>query len=284
MDKKGQIYILVALILCVAIFMLVSQYNVVEQEKMRDDFDELSDNFAIESTKFLNSLFISEGNVFDSFTNFTILFTSYSKAQNPNFGLIYAFNYNDTIAVGNFLNTQIIVDNGTQAAYDLHPLTGCFDAVATSLVFEGFSFSVDAAVMGDITNCTLQMPNRTQIWIGIGDMWYPFNLTAGKPELIIVAREESGEQRQVYMDGVVPEDKEKVLTGSDYCGSFGEDDCEEGEREEICNWVDSKSKCFVRCSGFYDGSEEGCKSDACCYWFGGKGRKKGWCLTKSECK
>ena len=78
MNKKGQLYILVAMILCVAIFMLVSQYNVVEQEKMRDDFDELSDNYAIESTKLLNSLFIVGGDVFGSFANFTILFTSYS--------------------------------------------------------------------------------------------------------------------------------------------------------------------------------------------------------------
>ena len=172
-----------------------------------------------------------------------------------------------------------MVDNGTTEAYDLHPMPGCYDAIATSMIFEGFSFSVDAAVMGDITNCTLEIPNKSQIWVGIGNMWYPFNLTPGKPEIIIVTREDAGDQRQVFMDGVVPDDRGKATTGSEYCEPLSHADC---DNDELCRWSDLKSQCFVSCSSFYGQNKEGCTGDGCCAWIGRK--KRGICVNQWACK
>ena len=56
MNKRGQVYILAALIISVVIFILALRPNVIIQEKIEDDFEKLSGNYEYESTRFINSL------------------------------------------------------------------------------------------------------------------------------------------------------------------------------------------------------------------------------------
>ena len=58
MNKKGQIYILAALILSIVVFSLSQTINKFQQEELEEDFEKLSDNYELESSKLINSLII----------------------------------------------------------------------------------------------------------------------------------------------------------------------------------------------------------------------------------
>ncbi len=241
MNKKGQIYILAALILSIIIFSLSQTINKFRQEELEEDFEKLSNNYEKEASKLINSLINTEGNILEPFTKFTLLFTSYSKAQNPDFGLIYSLDYKESIQIGNFLNQQIIVDNGTQSEQDLNSLNGCYDKLSAVIRFQGLSF--DAGIdLGEVEDCTLVIPSTDKIWIQIGEFWYPFNIVRDKPQIMIVSKLEAQEQRQVFIggEGFVEETTTRPISG----------DCIILTRESSCAlnsdccWDDESARCL----------------------------------------
>ena len=242
MNKKGQIYILAALILSIIIFTLSQTINKFKQEKLEGDFEKLSNNYEKEASKLINSLINTEGDILDPFSRFTLLFTSYSKSQNPDFGLIYSLDYNGRIQIGNFLNKQIIVDNGTMSEQDPNQLNGCYDKISAVIRFQGLS--CDAGIdLKDVEECTLIIPSTTRIWIQIGEFWYPFEIIKDKPQIMIVSRLESQEQRQVFIGG------------------------EGFIEEEISRSISAECVVLTR--------ETSCQSNSNCCWDGSRCRKQG---------
>lgn len=202
MEKRGQVYLLAALILGFVLFILYSQTNLVRKTVVEDDFEELSKNYEIEGAKFVNSLLKNDKEVSNAFKNFTALFTSYSKTKNPDFGLIYAFDYKTNLYVGNYLNHSITVKKGSK----YKDLQGCYDKVKTSVSVGGLSLDIkdiDYKLLGE---CTWETPSdETQptynITLVIEGIEYVVDVTSGNPELVIVSRESKGADKKVYTKG-----------------------------------------------------------------------------------
>ena len=109
MQKGGQIFIIAALLLGFIIFILVSETQYVRRSIYEDNFEELNKNYQIEAAKFINELIKDpKADVGAKFLEFTTLFTSYSKSQNPDFQIVYAFDYSGKLHVGNYLKEEII--------------------------------------------------------------------------------------------------------------------------------------------------------------------------------
>ena len=217
MDKRGQIYVIAIIILAVILFSLSSIVNEVQQEKLENDFEKLASNYEKEATKVVNNLLSENADVVSSFSNFTILFTSYSKSQNPDFGLIYALDFNETIKIGNFLKQAISIYNGV----DFVELEGCFDRVSATLRFQGLSLSSDV-IAEDIIECEATIPSMETIGVVIAGDIYQLDIMPNRPNLMIVSRAEVEEQRQVFSRGVVDEDP-TVPSLFTICGSLGEE-------------------------------------------------------------
>ena len=54
MQKRGQVYLLTVIILAFVIYLLYTDTNVVKRTILDDDFEELSQNYDVESAKFVN--------------------------------------------------------------------------------------------------------------------------------------------------------------------------------------------------------------------------------------
>lgn len=238
MNKRGQVYILAALIISVVVFILVLRPNVIIQEKFEDDFEKLSGNYEYESTRFTNSLINQDLNVSSSFFNFTLLFTSYSKSQNPNFNLIYAFGLGDEINVGNFMEEEIVIDDGSSQ----YLLNGCYDKIGAVIEFQGLNFESDIDY-GEIEECLLTIDFVSNIWLGIGGLWYPFEIES-RPQIIIISQEEAEEQRKVFIGG--EGFKKGGGQGRDeeqFCNLFSnEESC---SNHEVCCW--ESNSCTANC-------------------------------------
>ena len=221
MNKKGQIYLVAALLLGLVIYGLVSEKNFLRRFSIEDDFEELSENYQKASSTFINHLvkksLITELNldeIEEQYIYFTTSFSSYSKTQNSDFGLIYLFDYevggNRNFFIGNYLDQEIFIsivpiqniDSNTQAS-DIMYLEGCKSQVSATIGFDDFSIGSEIDLM-DFQNCTGRFDTTPfgdqTIYILIGDVVYEATLTSGSPEIIIVSQEFKNNQRKVFLD------------------------------------------------------------------------------------
>ncbi len=202
MDKKGQVYIIAAILLSVVIFAMASVSNVAKQEKFKGDFEKLSKNYETEGSRLINTIINTKSNVGEVFKEFTYAFTAYSKTQNPQFGLIYVLDYNGTVHIGNYLKDKITIayiENGNPRFMNLD---GCFGSVQSSVAFGTLASTFTTTVPG-IVQCVSSI-NETKdymVYVIIKNSWYPFKLTPNKPQLMIVSRMEQEEQRKVFIGG-----------------------------------------------------------------------------------
>lgn len=209
MRKRGQIFILAALLLGFIIFILVSQTQYVKRSAFEGNFEELNENYERESSKFINELLKDPtSDIAEQFTLFTTSFTAYSKGQNPNFELIYAFDFGGKLYVGNYLSKKINVDTDFTAKY-ITDLPGCFEKIKGIISSGGFNIGIGQLTYSGIDECSrdILIPGEGKItypiYIQIGDDTFNYvaDVNVGVPELIIVSREERGEERKVFTKG-----------------------------------------------------------------------------------
>lgn len=252
MSKRGQLYIFAALILCVVLFLLIGKRVLIYQQPIEDDFEELSQNYNYEAAKFINSLLAEgESNVEAEFTTFTTSFTSYSKNQNPDFMLIYAFQHKNEsgsyIYLGNYLDMPIFARKENVGAYEL--IEGCFDKISACVTVDFFK-SCTGQDMSKIGECKKTFTGKYPIELIVAGVYYKLLVVSGSPEIVIISREGLEEQRKVYMN-------DDFVTGEKLSGDVGEVGGESGPlRGENPNTL---------CRSFYN-QEEQCKLDIKCCW------------------
>jgi len=260
MEKRGQIYILAAIILVVVIFGISRVYNTSSFAEFNDDFEKLSNNYEYESSKLINSLLESGDNIEESFNNFSAIFTAYSKSQNPNFGLIFALYSNDVLYLGNYLDQFVIIDcEGCNKV----SLLGCFDSLPATITFEGLTIEVPE-YLNLVEDCTssISKSDISEIFLTIDGNAFTFNINPDKPEVIIVSREDLADITKVFMGGNFKKEQADLsITGSEYCNPLDQSSC-----SPICIW---STMCDVDCTLYK--YENGCLKDPSCCWSNGCG-------------
>lgn len=205
MNKRGQIYILVSLILGLIIFVLSSKPNIINISSAKDDFKDISVNYNQESSRFLNSLIkekiVDSVLIKDKFTSFSLVFAQYSKSQNPSFGLIYLLNYNNRLYLGNFLDKQIIINDENWPANQVIP--GCFEQINTTIKY-GVGGIIDTFDLFQFTGCSKDFPNplNNNFLLKIGDELIDYEITVfnDQPEVVVISREGVLEDRKVFVE------------------------------------------------------------------------------------
>lgn len=207
MNNKGQIYIFAAVIISVILFGLTITYNKIEQKRLSADFNSLSDNYNLESARFLNALIENPSPpklLEDRFLRFSAEFSSYARSKDPNYELFYVFAKDNNLYLGNFLDKSVFIKENS----DNNFLDGCYKKIKANIQLGGLI--VDGTVdMGLLDPCggTLPMTPETEtinLCIEQDDSYnvcYNFDVIEGTPQVMIVTGEIELEQRQVYIGG-----------------------------------------------------------------------------------
>ncbi len=216
MNKRGQVLILAALILSFVIFSLMVRLNIAQRPILQGDFEGLSRNYDEESIKFINLLTevsLKENLKLEAvavlFLNFTQDFTRYSKTQNPEFGVIYFFDYEFTIGgqkigkmlVGNYLDQDIIIWTRQCEEQVVH---GCRSKIDAGASFGEFKFhsQIDKFNFECAANLSRGIGDPYIFSFIIGDIEYVSEIALGESKIGVVAHETSEEQRRVYISGI----------------------------------------------------------------------------------
>lgn len=298
MDKRGQIYILAALLLAVVIYGLSTITNLVEQEEIKGDFEALARNYEVESSKLINSVLQSGGDVPEAFANFTFLFTSYSKAKSPSFNLFYAIAYNDRLYVGNFMAEPITVyldwiGGGCPVAGGSRMLEpdGCLTDIPARMSFEGldvrFTPEWDDLFVTTLKDVCIKdeeiREDDKAYYAAIGGQMYNLSIDRNIPRIYSLSRLKSGEQTLLSVGGAVGQQQvcSDFTTESD-CEScclacHWDGECKEGKRE-LGKGGDPCVSDNLDCFGCIDGYN--CVVDTCVL-----GCTERWrCTSWSDCE
>lgn len=221
MDKRGQVYVLAAIVMSIIIYGMVTISNRVVQESVASDFERISNNYAMETAKLVNSV-AGRGDMLEAFKQFTVQFASYAKAQSPRFELISVFDSNGVLYIGNFLKEKIIITCNDNLCDNTLPLAGCYQTVPASISFEGMGVPVGIE-MSEIEECETEISYDAipvkYINISAGNVAYQFRLEREQPDVIVVSWETNAQQRKVFTRGSFVSSSGAVTTLSDYCAS-----------------------------------------------------------------
>ncbi|MBU2637656.1 MAG: hypothetical protein KJ955_01660 [Nanoarchaeota archaeon] len=266
MDKRGQVYVLAAIIMSIIIFGMVSVSNKALQENIASDFERIANNYATETAKLVNSVAGEEEDILPAFRNFTLLFASYAKAQSPRFELISIFDYNNNLYIGNFLKERIIVRCNDGICDDKPPIEGCYGNVPATLSFDGLQIDVPV-YYNAVGNCESQIPYDPglpieEIIISIGDLAYKFDLRKDQPEVVIVGWETNARQRKVFTKGSFITSTGDATTLADYCAEPGS--CTEAPKYSYCK-IGPAAECIPKCPLI--NNEDECEANSpICLW------------------
>lgn len=198
MNKQGQIYILAAILFGFVLFMLTSRMNYATEKSIEDDFKELSENYAVEASKFVNNLLEkSNADVANSFSRFTVDFAKFARNQNPDFGLIFLFPYKKILYVDNYFDKTIRVKEQT--------LEGCGGARDVNINTDDINLGGQyyPTDVGDVKDCRMTTSAGDKINIVIEGIKYEFDTNKNVPELVILSREDKEGQIKVFMNNKV---------------------------------------------------------------------------------
>lgn len=112
-SKKGQFYILIALLLISYAFALSRQD--VPQRRPKDTFEVLHEGYIAEGSVVVNSAVYDEANVSDRFASFTNSYLSFARSGEPSFRLAYLLKHRDGLTVGNRLDAVLNVSAPSQS-------------------------------------------------------------------------------------------------------------------------------------------------------------------------
>lgn len=109
MQKRGQIFLIAAIIFVIAIYSVVVSYNTVKTYPTSQDYNRLSANYKTEYPKVINFATYNGTNITQAIDNFTITFLQQAKNTDPNFGLFYMFKDSaGNLHIVNTLNNKLL--------------------------------------------------------------------------------------------------------------------------------------------------------------------------------
>ena len=182
MNKRGQFYIIIAVLLSFALFTVTYATNTIEEPVLYSNFNDVSENYVYETSNLINYLLKEQEEVNTTIRAFTVEFMNYAKVRDPNFEMIYFYSEGNLLYVNNKLDNTLevegenILGEGEDIVQDVSLEVGGVDFVHqvpikasnfgkdwTSTGFEGF---------GDIK-------------LSIGGIIYPIHLNPSDFKVII---------------------------------------------------------------------------------------------------
>lgn len=196
-----------ALIIAFILYIIFTPANVILTTTESSNFEEIAQNFERESAAFLNYLIEHKQPVYDAFLNFTLLFTSYSKTKNPDFGLIYVFAQEGDLYLGNYAQDRVTFMVGSQ----LVTIDGCLDSVKTSFSVAGLQMDIPQVNVLNYKHCLekVMLPAGFDEAVGMKleeldtgmITQFTVEVTPSHPDLVILSKEKKGNVRRVYTKG-----------------------------------------------------------------------------------
>ena len=203
MDKRGQFYLIIAIIFSLAIFIITTKSNKIQETVLFEDFTRVSQNYVTEAPKTVNYAIYSDKEVNPTLKIFTEDFLDFARKTNPSISLLYIYSNGSNVTVVSYLDETTIVDvNSTKT----DPLLGGSDISINdvNLNVAGVDFvhhvPVQIKNFGGSFN-TLNLNPTSYVNLEIGGIFHNFKLDPNSPQLQVIVTASDGSSTKIYTTG-----------------------------------------------------------------------------------
>ena len=110
MNKKGQVFLIAAIIFIFAVYSVIIKYNTAKEYATLEDYEEITENYQSEFPKVVNKALYKEDETVESaLEKFNKKFLSNARQKDPNYGVLYAYkDARGNLHIVNTLNKKVI--------------------------------------------------------------------------------------------------------------------------------------------------------------------------------
>lgn len=203
MDKRGQFYLIMAIIFSLAIFIITSKNNKIQETVLFEDFSRVSQNYVSEAPKTVNYAFYSDKEVNPTIKSFTEDFLSFARKTNPTISLLYVYSNGSNVAVVSYLDeTTIVGFNSSKTENLLGGQDVSINDIALNVAGVDFVHHVPVEIknFGGSFNTIVSDPSPF-LSLQIGGIFHNFNLEANSPQLQVILTASDGRTARFYTTG-----------------------------------------------------------------------------------
>jgi len=216
MNKRGQFYLIIVLVLAFLIYGITGKTNSIETPILFSDFSDLSENYVTESGNIVNdALYSNSPDVEVNVEEFTKEFLVYAKQKNPSIGVLYVYKKEDQVTVANHLDGAVNIPDPVQSSNEEIVERIVFDVGGKEFVHQ-----VPLRLEEFGTEWYTATTTPAEFEISIGGILHNFgDLSGTGPEFKVILRSESGQDPFILgnvNEGILyappPEDLNKVIS------------------------------------------------------------------------
>jgi hypothetical protein len=200
MNKRGQFYIIISVVLAIAVFSITTIPNKIQEAVLFEDFEDVSNNYIRESGHVINDAMEAKTDPYTIQTeldDFTIEYLEYARQRSPNLDLLYVYSDGTNIKlVNHFDSTSGELDTSTLAAGQdlIQDITidigGKEFTHKVPITAENFGYNWYSGDFPDTFD------------LSIGGVIHPFTFEDNNPELRVIINLQDGTQQElIYGSG-----------------------------------------------------------------------------------
>jgi len=201
MNKRGQFFIFVAIIVALLVFTLITKSNIIREEVTLQNFEQLSQNYLTESPKVINYAIYSVQSPETELSDFSDDFKKYAEKTDPNIGLVYVYNDpgNNKVVIKNLLKEETITfnigSNSNLLFSTSDTTTGNICTAGTGVCIQGTTNICDTI---NPEYCILSGESLSgQLKLSISDISYDFTLPENNKGFIVIVKSKEGDTTKV---------------------------------------------------------------------------------------
>jgi len=197
MDKRGQFYLIIAVIISLAIYGITYKVNTIQEPELWEDFNDVSENYLVESTYVVNLALRSQEDVQDKLDGFTRDYLDYAKKRDPDLNLLYIYSNGTNISVQSYLDSASAVQEYTviggnqELVQDVTIRIGGKEFIyKVPINSENFGEGWNGVTLGNVP-----------FNLSVAGILLPYNLSSGSPEVRVLIRTQNLEDEAVIGSG-----------------------------------------------------------------------------------
>jgi len=206
MNKRGQFYIIMAVIIALAIYSLYLPQNKIQTVTLFEDFKDVAINFQSEAPKVINYALNIQDDPKDYIEPFSRDFLKQARETNPNVHLALVYSDGQRIYVKNFFDEATIAYPGCDIVVDptcneYQTIFGEEQSTVNSITLNvsGKNFEHDVPVKirnfgEEFSSTIIPNPPANFIVLDIGGVFHNFDLSGAGPRLEFIMELENNPQ------------------------------------------------------------------------------------------
>jgi hypothetical protein len=199
MNKRGQFYLIISIIIAIAAFAVTATPNEIKEAILFEEFEDLTNNYVTESEYAVNNALSREGNVEVVLDDFTKNYIKYAKQRSPDLQLLYVYSDGDQIKLYNYFDDVAAPAEHTDSPLPLGAQQELIQDI--KVIVGGKEFSHKVPIQTENFGhgwYSASVPNSFNL--SVGGFFHTFNLDPGNPDLQVLINLPSGPEVFQYGD------------------------------------------------------------------------------------